>query len=210
MPTGNRQHWVKKAITCFLAQTYKNCELFILDDSDKQPQDCLPPRIFRAYDTQRLRLGEKRNFINQLAKADVIIHWDDDDWSAPKRIESQVAFLLEKKVSVVGFHSLLYWSLPAMQGYEYTDPSIRPLCPGSSLCYMKDYWRGHPFMNMKQIGEDSQFCLDARKTGQIVTQDANGLLVARYHGANTFKPPFGHHVFQPISTSRFPDAFWRA
>lgn len=105
MPTGNRPNYVKHAIEMFMAQSWPEKELIILDDSPYPHQ--LPLiydrriRHIRLYD--KTPLGLKHDMGVSLAMGEYICHWDDDDWFAPNRIERQVKALDDNKADVCGF-----------------------------------------------------------------------------------------------------------
>ena len=57
--------------------------------------DLIPadPRIRYLRETPRRVLGDKRNRLCELARGEIIVHWDDDDWHGRDRIARQVAAL---------------------------------------------------------------------------------------------------------------------
>jgi O-antigen biosynthesis protein len=54
----------------------------VLDDGDDRVEDLIPPdpRIRYVALDRRLVLGEKRNRACELARRELIVHQDDDDW----------------------------------------------------------------------------------------------------------------------------------
>jgi len=99
MPTAERRDFVPPAIYCFLEQDYPQKELVIIDDGTDSVRDLVPNdqriRYFRA--ETRKPVGAKRNFASQQARGEIIVHWDDDDWSAPWRLSYQVEQLQESQ-----------------------------------------------------------------------------------------------------------------
>src|SRR5690242_12960968 len=95
--TADRQTQTDRAVRSFLAQTYENKMLLILDSG--QTAYVLPallPGFSRNVYGSRLEPGQPRsigylrNFANQAAKeAEAIAHWDSDDWSHPDRLAMQ-------------------------------------------------------------------------------------------------------------------------
>ena len=53
-------------------------------------------------------IGEKRNFGAGRARGAVIAHWDDDDYSAPDRLEDQVGRLLQSGKAVTGYFAMRF------------------------------------------------------------------------------------------------------
>ena len=95
MPTRNRRRFVSQAIWYFLRQDYPQKELLVIDDGEDSVSDLLPDddRIRYVQLDPRTVLGAKRNVGCELAHGELIAHWDDDDWSGPRRLDVQVAEL---------------------------------------------------------------------------------------------------------------------
>src|SRR5205085_6482789 len=97
MPTYNRRAFIPRALRCFFNQDYPNLELVVVDDGAEPVSDMLPPdsriRYFRL--PQKQTVGAKRNYACGQAQGSIIVHWDDDDWYAPCRVQRQIQPLLE-------------------------------------------------------------------------------------------------------------------
>lgn len=93
MPTMNRPKYARHAIDLFMAQSWQNKELVILDDSDKDKQlDYIwDRRIKHVRLMDRMHLGDKHDMGNALAQGEYIAYWDDDDWYSADRLEVQAA-----------------------------------------------------------------------------------------------------------------------
>lgn len=92
-PTYNRHHELKKMIRMFIEQTYTNCELIIVDDSELT----FDMKQFNKYDSikyirlsKRHSIGAKRNIAVSNARGTLIAFMDDDDYHGPDRIRKQV------------------------------------------------------------------------------------------------------------------------
>src|ERR1039458_4443368 len=96
-PTYNRRQYIPYMLECFLSQTFTDSELIIVDDGTDSIADLIPdnPRIkhIRLEPKQRLSTGAKRNIACEQAQGEFIVHFDDDDWSAPGRIAHQTSEL---------------------------------------------------------------------------------------------------------------------
>ena len=91
-PTYNRRKFLPILIHLYNMQSYPANlrELIILDDSPTTNEDLIPkddPHIRYYYQSEKMTLGEKRNKLNELAKGDIIICFDDDDYHHPDRIK---------------------------------------------------------------------------------------------------------------------------
>ncbi|GAB4205508.1 MAG: hypothetical protein OHK0022_31690 [Roseiflexaceae bacterium] len=186
MPTSNRRRFVSLAIGYFLNQTYAERELVIVDDGDDRVADLIPadPRIRYVAVERGLTLGAKRNLACDLARGSVIIHWDDDDWSAPHRISYQRAEL-ERQRADLGLISRTYYLHPeTASAWLHSYPlTLRANRAGGTLCYRRVLWEHNPFPAI-QLGEDSVFVREARAARRAILLDP-AFYVGIIHGANT-------------------------
>ena len=192
-PTYNRKRFIPSAVDCFLSQTLLDSELLIVDDGTESVVDLIPenPRIrYVRLEGPRRTTGAKRNACCELAQGNIIVHWDDDDWSAPGRLENQVSQLWLSEKQVMVYHNILYWHENTSMLYRYY-PKFGPrhaytweYANGASLCYHKTWWKQHRFGDI-MVGEDSDFIKTAEVAGQMSTSDACKFMVIRAHGNNT-------------------------
>src|SRR5262249_49832767 len=134
-------------------------ELVILDDGADAVADLVPddPRVRYLRRPGRLPLGTKRNECIRACRGELIMHWDDDDWMAPRRIRCQVEALLKADAEVCGLRKVLFHEPETRRTwlYEY-PPGARPWLIGGTLLYRVDFWRRAPFPPI-QAGEDTRF-----------------------------------------------------
>ena len=86
---------------------------------------------------------------------DILIHFDDDDWSHPERISEQVALLESSGADVVGYREMLLWREGPGEAWIYSNPDPR-YALGTSLCYWRKTWERKPF-EATSNGEDTKF-----------------------------------------------------
>jgi glycosyltransferase involved in cell wall biosynthesis len=186
MPTADRRGFVPKAIEYFLRQDYANRELLVLDDGTDRVADLVPsdPRIRYVALDRPLILGAKRNRACELAAGEVIVHWDDDDWHAPKRISYQVAELERSGADLCGPDRVLYVDASGERCWLYRYPQREMTwVAGNGLCYRRALWQRAPFPAIA-AGEDTRFVL-GRSAKQTAVHDEHGFLVGLVHAANT-------------------------
>lgn len=122
------------------------------------------------------RIGTLRNIANALTRADILVHWDSDDWSYPERIAQQVALLQASgDVDAVGYNEMLFWREgepprygkisdlePARYGeaWRYIGSIL-----GTSLCYWRAAWSAQAFSGRMDHGEDSEWLTRVRSCG---------------------------------------------
>jgi len=146
-------------------------------------------------------LGRKRNLINGMANGEVICHWDDDDWSAPDRLTDQVRCLQETGKPITGYGALLFWDTVSQQAKRYRS-TVAGYVVGTSLCYLKSYWKGHRFPAKKEA-EDNSFVYAALK--QIAASNEAGHMVARIHRQHTSRK---NGITETVSRNLIPKEFW--
>ena len=186
MPTFNRRHLLPLALHSFLAQDWPEKELIIIDDGDDCVADVVASMATATllYHYHRLpkrqSIGDKLNLACKLARGDILVRFDDDDWSAPGRITDQVNRL--GKFSISGYNSMIFWDQASRQANRYISSS--PFYSlGTALCFTRAYWQTHPFTCGRS--EDAIFIQPARNVRDIACVDAGDMMVARIHGSNT-------------------------
>lgn len=179
MLTRNRREFVPGAIACFLAQDWPNKELIIIDDGHDRVFDLVPDggqvRYYHLQD--RRSIGQKRNIGASRSEGEIICHWDDDDHFAPGRITDQVTRLGDGNLT--GYNRITFADDDLCRAWEYIG--AKDYAVGTSLCYRRDYWMTHPFIDVNQ-GEDNNMVYRA---GKISVADGRQMIVARVHGGNT-------------------------
>lgn len=184
MPTRDRRRFVGQAVEYFLRQDYEHRELVVLDDGEDRVADLMPddPRVRYVSLDERLVLGEKRNRACELARGEVVVHWDDDDWHAPHRLSYQVAELERHGGALCGTARILYLEPAARRGWLYESPRTQRRWI-SGLCYRKALWSENRFAHV-QVGEDTRFVWNPRVGTPLVLQD-HRFFVGVVHETNT-------------------------
>lgn len=198
MPTGDRPELALRAARHFLRQRYPHRQLLVVDDGERPIGPLLPQddRIRTLRLERKLPLGTKRNLACEATDAEVIIHWDDDDWMAPGWIDAQVHALRDHDADVTGLGNVIFYSPVARRAWRYVYPSSgRPWVHGATLCYTRAVWLRNPFPPVT-VGEDLRF-LWSGSTHRIVPHERSDLFVSYVHAANT-------------SPKRFISSRWQA
>ena len=206
--TADRQAMTDRAVRCFLAQTYPNKSLLILD-SGKTPyhteysasQLGLPSNFHLSAQyigPVKQTIGALRNWVNGCANCyftDIIAHWDSDDWSHPLRLAWQVQRLKTKiggneyegypdsQLDAVGYRTLLFWRSTDLTAWLFTHERST-YCIGTSLTYWRKTWEANPFPE-RNIGEDYMWLRTVKSEGQEGFFKDEPAMVAEIHGGNT-------------------------
>lgn len=178
MPTKNRRQWVPRAIECFLAQTYENRELIIIDNGESIA-DLIPKtdkiRYMRLNGDQKT--GQLRNFCCQISAAEYIANWDDDDWYHPERLAEQIAAIGD--LPAVGYDTCYFSGDKGTYLYRYAGGGR--FAVGATLLFRRDWWDKHRFPAI-QVGEDTEF---VARMPEIKVLDGRDRFVASIHDQNT-------------------------
>jgi glycosyltransferase involved in cell wall biosynthesis len=115
------------AIECYRSQTYTNRELIIVCDRPESPlssflEELADPSI-KFCPAARMVLGDLRNASVGAASGALLCQWDDDDLFHPRRLEYQVATLLQSGAAAHFLERWLVW-WPARGSLGISDSRI--------------------------------------------------------------------------------------
>lgn len=144
------------AIKNFLAQTYQNRYLIVVNDGDFNL--CVPDvpkdRIIFIRPAIKHRLGTLRNLgLAHIPTGNLYIQWDDDDWRSPRLIAAQVAALKRMRVDGCALARQLKYAVSMNTAWQHSLPQGFHGFAGTVLVRMKPNlrypaWKKH---------EDSEF-----------------------------------------------------
>lgn len=182
MPTRNRRRFVAQSLWYFLRQDYAARELVVLDDGDDAVGDLIPEddRIRYIRVDPGLSLGAKRNLGCELARGELIAHWDDDDWIGGERLSRQVDALLEAGADACAASRVLHYRVDAGDAWMW---SAAPGLVGSTLVYRRSLWGERRFPDVR-AGEDTAFVASLPPDRVVALEDAP-FYVALVHDRNT-------------------------
>lgn len=187
MPTtARRRLFVPQAIRYFLRQDYPNKELLVVDDGPDPLAKVVPDdpqvRYIRLEGTRTL--GIKRNLCVEAASGDLIMHWDDDDWTSSQRISYQMEALSRAGAEICGLTQMIFYELASGRAWLYQYPSgQRPWLAGNSLLYTREFWRRSPFPDV-QVASDTRFVWSQKMDRSVAVADYR-FYVAMIHPENT-------------------------
>lgn len=183
--TERRLPLLRRAIACFLAQTYQPRELVILCQSDdRATRDYLAGlgepsvRVVEVASSPRVLTGSLRNISLEAARGHYVAIWDDDDWHGPTRLAEQIdAILWGGRPACILSRVILYDAvkqsafLSSMRTWEGSLVAERSAVP--------------PYPDLRQ-GSDMPVVTRLRTESKLVALDRPELYVYVYHGANTW------------------------
>jgi len=195
-PTYNRRQFIPTAIACFKAQSYPmdRIEWLILDDGADKVADLFDPKKSGLKNVKyvalpegvKLPIGAKRNRLNEMAKGEIVVCWDDDDYYPPDRIKKAVIKLRSfpgKKVPVVGSSKLhLYFSdrdeIWAIGPYNPNHAT------NGTMAYWRTYFDSNRYDDTAEKAEEKKFMRDwTTPCGQLESEET---MLVICHAHNTF------------------------
>lgn len=187
MVTANRRRLAERSVDCFLAQRYPNRELVIVDDGTEDYAPILSQipadRVIhhRLPKNPATTLGELRNLSLDIARGQLMSHWDDDDWFDPERLSRQMAAIGDKAAAWMPA-ALMHMDDPAWIDRPYVG-YFKGGAPSTILHRRRDDIR-YP---RERKGEDSTFRDHFVRLGSVLMDvDDAGLLIRCFHGQNTW------------------------
>ena len=184
-PTYNRRAFLPGLIACYCHQTYPNLEWIVLDDGRDSVEDvfaaaALPTvRYVRVH--EKMRIGAKRNELNRLARGEIIVAMDDDDYYPPDRVASVVAaFKDHPTIDLAGCSAMLMYARHAV----YQMPSLGPChATNGTMAWRASYAATHRYDEHCTHAEEGSF-LDQYKWPMIQLLPHETILVI-CHNDNT-------------------------
>jgi glycosyltransferase involved in cell wall biosynthesis len=189
-PTYNRRAFIPRLLRYFAYQTYpaELMELVILDDGSDKVGDLVPPddrRIRYVAVTERANVGVKRNVCAELARGEIVVCMDDDDWYPPDRVASCVERLQRASADVVGKSELHFYDTQTERIHVYPHSSERHAC-AASMAFRKSYWRRRPFAETR-VAEERPILDDLTSHMVQLDQASWRVMLCINHGTNTYR-----------------------
>ena len=189
-PTYNRRRFIPSLIKCFKDQEYPQTrmEWLILDDGTDKVKD-----LFDASGLTNVRyysedvkqnIGVKRNKLNELAKGEIVVCMDDDDFYPPERVSHAVTKLAGQKEALIAGSSELFM--------YYTDNKliykIGPYNPrhatNGTMAYYRKYFDTHKYDETVTHAEETSFL--NKYTEPMVQLKSDRVMLVMSHTENTF------------------------
>jgi glycosyltransferase involved in cell wall biosynthesis len=188
LTTRDRPRFLPIALECFRRQTHHRRELIVVDDGERYPVvtadvERVGGRLLRLDSVTAL--GTKLNLGCEAARGSVCVKMDDDDWYAPRYVETMLAGMRGPPAATCRpsmafltpfrFFDVANWLI------RRSDPGN---VPGATLVFRRENWAEAPFRGLSS-NEDVWFCYDQVQLGiQARPVDApDTYLAVRHSGA---------------------------
>lgn len=191
-PTYNRVHYIKRLVECYKAQKYpkESMEWIILDDGQESCKTLLEqetqgiPNIRYYYLEEKLNIGAKRNMLNGLAKGDIILCMDDDDYYSPERVSHVVeSFRTHPTINLAGSSQLYIYYVDSQEIFKL-GPYGPNHATNGTLAYRKSYAKTHTYDEDVIYAEEKSFLEEY--INPMIQLDPLKVMLVMSHDENTF------------------------
>ena len=187
-PSYNRRKFLPMLIYQYQIQTYPKelRELVILDDSPTSNEDLIPKddkSIRYIYMSEKMPLSNKRNKLNELAKGEVIVCFDDDDFHHPERVDHSVKRLNQFRVDIVGSTMVPIYFSDIKRIIEF-GPFSPTHGTNGTFAYTRNYVKNHKHEEGKNAQEEPSFTNNFKE--KLAQLDPWKVILCVSHCYNTF------------------------
>jgi glycosyltransferase involved in cell wall biosynthesis len=189
-PTYNRRAFIPKAIEYFKAQTWPQdqMEWIILDDGTDKVEDLFTvsslTNVRYIALPEKLTIGAKRNQLNKLAKGDIIVCMDDDDYYPPDRVAHAVASLQTNPTCKIAGASAMYLHFADRKEVWLSGPFGPNHATNNTMAYWRSYTKDHQYDEAATHAEERSFTNDW--TEPMVQLNPKSTVLMTCHANNTF------------------------
>lgn len=191
-PTYNRRRFIPSLIRAIQQQTYpkEKMEWIIFDDGQEPVGDLFEaardslPTVKYIYSEEKLTLGEKRNKLNELARGDILVAIDDDDFYFPERVMTAVTALNSKPSADLAGSSEVYMFFSDTKEIYKIGPYFQKHATNGTMAWRKRYALSRSYDETVAFAEEKSF-LEGYKNDLIQLNPMKVMLVIS-HSDNTF------------------------
>ena len=189
-PTYNRRRFIPALIKCFKAQEYpqSRMEWLILDDGTDKVKDLFDASgltNIRYYsEDSKQNIGVKRNRLNELAKGEIVVCMDDDDFYPPERVSHAVSKLTSQKGALIAGSSELFMYYTDNKKIYKIGPYGQWHATNGTMAYYKRYFDTHKYDETVTHAEETSFL--NRYSEPMVQLNSDRVMLVLSHTENTF------------------------
>jgi len=129
------------------------------------------------------KLGGLRNLGNELAKSDIIVCMDDDDYYPPERVEEAVDKLNNSKCLIGGVSDVYLYDFFLDRLFKFKG-FMEYHSTNNCMAYKKDFLLTHKHDPEIEVGEERSFTFEF--TSPLVKFNSRKTIIAISHNFNTF------------------------
>lgn len=168
--TRERRIFAQRAVEYFNRQTYRRRELVVVESGSTTSRTRLLDTegdVLMIQSAAPLYHGAGLTHAHRQSKADVFVHWDDDDWQHPERLERLVDDLEKTNAQVIHSTNVLAFDVFSGRGMHW--PGV---VWGSSLAYRRELVERFPWNTELARAADVEWVDRVRKAGIAIHDNA--------------------------------------
>ena len=190
-PTYHRRAFVPTLIQLYRNQTFpsEKMEWIILDDGQDSVADLFEeaaktiPNLRYYHREEKMRIGAKRNWLNDQARGSIIIAMDDDDYYPATRVSTVVeAFRSQPRMQLAGSSQMNLFFLDTKRVYTVGPYGPRHATNGT-MAWRKEYARTHRYHEYVTKAEETSFLEDYQHP--MIQLDPRHTILVMCHTDNT-------------------------
>lgn len=199
VPTYNRRRFIPQLLRGYASQTYpkERMELIVLDDGTDCVEDMFKgiPGVRYVRAESKMKIGAKRNMLNKLARGDIMVCMDDDDYYPPERVEHAVSALATSKANLAGSSEIYMYYTDSCEIWKFGPYGPKHATNGT-FAYKRAYAQTHLYDETVDYAEERSFLEDYKHP--MVQLNPMKVMLVIAHEANTY----GKHALREKARAR--------
>ena len=188
-PTYNRRTFIPALLQIYKSQTFpkEQMEWIIVDDGRDKVEDLFQetgiPNLRYVWKDEKMRIGAKRNLLNQMARGSIIVAMDDDDYYPSDRIDAVVkAFTKYPRVDLLG-SSEMFMYYTDLKKIFVIGPYHTNHATNGTMAWRKQYSDKHLYDEYVTKAEEVSFLKEYQH--QMIQLDPKKTILVICHTDNT-------------------------
>jgi glycosyltransferase involved in cell wall biosynthesis len=187
-PTFNRRPFIPFMLKCFEQQDYPKdrMEWIIVDDGTDKIGDLVAqhPQVKYFPLDKKLLLGQKRNFMHEKTRGDILVYMDDDDYYPPERVSHAVDMLQKNPSALCAGSSEIYIYFKHIQKMYQFGPYGPNHSTAGTFAFKRELLKMTRYEDGAAIAEEKHFLKNY--TIPFVQLDPLKTILVFSHEHNTF------------------------
>ena len=187
-PTFNRRPFIPSMLKCFEKQDYPKdrMEWIIVDDGTDKIGDLVAqhPQVKYFPLDKKLLLGQKRNFMHEKTRGDILVYMDDDDYYPPQRVSHAVDMLKKTPGALCAGSSEIYIYFKHIQKMYQFGPYGPNHSTAGTFAFKRELLKMTRYEDGAALAEEKHFLKNY--TIPFVQLDPLKTILVFSHAHNTF------------------------
>lgn len=191
-PTYNRRRFIPALIACYKSQTYpkERMEWIVIDDGQDSVEDLFTeakkwiPNLTYVKEPTKLTIGAKRNKLHKLAKGEIFVCMDDDDFYCPERVSHAVQKFQQNPTVELAGSSEVYMYYTDVKVIIKLGPYNKNHCTNGTMAVRSSYAKTHLYDENLTFAEEKSFLENYRNP--MIQLDPFKVMLVMSHSENTF------------------------